>query len=207
MSFEHLLDIVRARGSKCRSITAIAGAPGAGKSTAAERMVDALNDREPGSAAILPMDGFHLDDGVLIARGLLQRKGAPETFDFGGLASVLSRLKANAEAEIAVPVFDRSIEISRAGARVIGQSVRHLVVEGNYLLLDADPWRRLQGIFDTTVLLAVSEDVLRSRLAARWAALGFDGVAALAKLETNDLPNATLVTACSIVPEFLLANA
>lgn len=104
--------------AKRRSITAIAGPPGAGKSAVAERLASALNLHEPGSVAILPMDGFHLDDSVLIARDLLQRKGAPETFDFGGLASALSRLKANLEAEIAVPVFDRAVEISRAGARI-----------------------------------------------------------------------------------------
>ena len=34
------------------------------------------------SAAVVPMDGFHYDDAVLTAKGLRQRKGAPETFDY-----------------------------------------------------------------------------------------------------------------------------
>jgi pantothenate kinase len=37
-----------------------------------------------GSAAVVPMDGFHYDDAVLAGLGLSGRKGAPETFDFGG---------------------------------------------------------------------------------------------------------------------------
>jgi len=69
-----------------RAIIGIAGAPGAGKSTLALRLVAALADRGVGVAHV-PMDGFHLADAALERLGLRQRKGAPETFDaFGYLA-------------------------------------------------------------------------------------------------------------------------
>ena len=45
----------------------------------------------PGEAALVPMDGYHLDNAVLVERGLLPRKGAPQTFDVDGLARDLER--------------------------------------------------------------------------------------------------------------------
>lgn len=185
-----------------RHITAFAGPPGAGKSTAAEALADALNARSDGSAAVFPMDGYHYDDIVLEARGWRPRKGAPHTFDVGGFAHMLRRLRANDEAEVAVPVFDREIEIGRNAARIIPQSVRHLVVEGNYLLLDAAPWDSLAPLFDTTVFLDVPLGVLEQRLAERWAWMTPED--RRAKLEENDLPNARRVLASRAAADFTM---
>jgi pantothenate kinase len=195
-----LKSIVMERGKAGRSVTAIAGPPGAGKSTLAEALVEALDAEEPGSAAVFPMDGYHYDDLVLVPRGLRPRKGAPETFDVSGFAHMLARLRENAEREIAVPVFDRAIEIARAGARMIPQTVRHLIVEGNYILLNTGDWRLLHGHYDTTVLIEVPEDELRRRLAERWKDL--DPEAFAFKMEENDLPNGRLVLTGSVKPEF-----
>lgn len=198
---EGLIKVVAARGAEGRSITAIAGPPGAGKSTLADDVVHALNASEPGSAAVFPMDGFHYDDLVLIPRGLRPRKGAPETFDVAGFSHMLGRLRANREREIAVPVFDRSIEIARAGARMIPQSVRHLVVEGNYILLCMGDWADLHRHYDTTVLISVPEAELRRRLSERWKDLAPDDFTF--KMEENDLPNGRLVMTESVKPEFV----
>lgn len=117
-----------------RVVAALAGAPGSGKSTVAERLCDALNARQAGLAAVLPMDGYHYDDLHLVPAGLRPRKGAPETFDVGGLFHTLKRIRARDEDFVAVPVFDRDIEIARAGARMISAQVPVIIVEGNYLL-------------------------------------------------------------------------
>jgi len=151
-----------------RHIIAVAGAPASGKSTLAESLVGALNAERSGRAAVLPMDGFHYDDLVLEARGHRARKGAPHTFDVNGLRHLLLRLKANDEHEVAIPVFDRSIEIARAGASILPQSAEIIIAEGNYLLLDADPWRSLHALFDVTVSIDVPEAILRERLTERW---------------------------------------
>jgi pantothenate kinase len=200
-----ILQVVRQRGQAARSLTAIAGAPGSGKSTLAEALAAALNAEAPGSAAMLPMDGYHFDDQVLVPRGLRPRKGAPETFDVFGFHHMLQRLKRNDEPEVAVPVFDRDLEIARAGARIIPCSVRHLIVEGNYLLLDRPGWSGLRALFDTTIMIAVPEAMLRQRLTERWQSYRLPPDQVTAKVEANDLPNGRLILSASAPAEFLVS--
>lgn len=206
-----LADMVGARAGDGRAgegrvILAIAGAPGSGKSTLAEDLVARLNARSEGLAMVLPMDGYHYDDLHLVPAGLRPRKGAPQTFDVGGLFHTLKRLRARDEAEVAVPVFDRGIEIARAGARLIPASVGVIVVEGNWLLLNQPPWDRLRPAFDMTVMVEVPEPVLRARLQDRWQGLGLSAAEIAVKLEENDLPNGRLVRDGSVPADFRLAN-
>lgn len=204
VDFPGLLRAVAARRGEGRLVVAIAGPPGGGKSTVAEALVERLEAADPGRSAVLPMDGYHYDDAVLHARGLHHRKGAPDTFDVGGLRHMLDRLRRDDEAEVAVPVFDRAIEIARAGARIIPRSVRTVVVEGNYLLLGQAPWSALRPAFDLTVLVRVPEAELRRRLTARWEGYGLAPAAVTAKLEDNDLPNGRFVMANSVAPDLEL---
>jgi pantothenate kinase len=184
-------------GESARTVVAIAGAPGAGKSTLAEALIDRLNARDTTTAALLPMDGFHFDDLYLEPAGLRSRKGAPETFDVAGYAHALRRLRARDEPFVAVPVFDRALEITRAGARLIPEGVRIVVTEGNYLLLDRAPWSDLAPLFDLTVFVEVPEAELERRLIQRWRDHGFDDQAAREKALGNDIPNARLVASAS----------
>lgn len=189
-----------------RVILVLAGAPGSGKSTLADKLVSRLNARQAGLAIVLPMDGYHYDDLHLVPAGLRPRKGAPQTFDVGGLFHTLKRLRARDEPEVAVPVFDRQIEIARAGARLIPAEVPVIVVEGNWLLLDQAPWDRLRPLFDITVLVDVPEHILRARLRGRWERLGLSEPEIAAKLEENDLPNGRLVRDGSVAPDWRIAN-
>ena len=205
VSFEGFAAAVARGTGTGRSVVAVVGAPGSGKSTLAERLASHINEAAPGSAAVLPMDGYHFDDRVLVSRGLRARKGAPETFDVGGLLHMLGRLKRNEEDEIAVPVFDRALEIARAGASLIPRSVSRVIVEGNYLLLDRPPWRGLHAFFDITVAIAVPENVLRQRLTERWQGYGLPSEEVEAKVELNDLPNGRFVMSNSVPADFILS--
>lgn len=167
-----------------RMLVAVAGAPGSGKSTLAEALVARLDD-----AVLVPMDGFHLDDRVLEARGLRARKGAVETFDAEGFAALVERL-AVPRTEVVFPVFDRGRELAVAGAGVVAPDHRVVMIEGNYLLVDAAPWNRLR--YDLTVWLDVPEAELERRLTARWLGYGKDAGQVAAHLE-NDLANARFV--------------
>lgn len=206
---EVLVGRLRARAAgPGRTVCAIAGAPGSGKSTLAEALVERLNDASQGgaegTAALLPMDGFHFDDLHLVPAVLRPRKGAPETFDVGGLRALLERLRVASEPFVAVPVFDRSIEIARGGARLIPREVPVIVCEGNWLLLDREPWSALRPLFDVTVMIDVPEAELRRRLRARWEGYGLSHDEIVWKLDGNDLPNGRLVRDGSAVADLVM---
>ena len=188
-----LADALLTEEGATRRIVAIAGSPGSGKSTAAESLKARLNARRPGVADILPMDGYHFDDAVLNARGDRPRKGAPHTFDLDGFRAKLERLRLDTGRDVAVPVFDRSIEIARAGGRIVEATTRIILAEGNYLLLDAPGWRDLAPLFDLTVMIEAREELLIERLTERWLGFGYEPEALIEKLEGNDLPNMRLV--------------
>lgn len=183
--------IFRRAGKARRFVVAIAGPPGAGKSTLSSALHGVLPE---GAVEVVPMDGFHYDDAVLERRGLRSRKGAPETFDFAGFEVLLKRIRAG-EPDIAIPVFDRSVELSRAAASVIGAAVRFVLVEGNYLLLDEEPWSRLAPLFDFSIFLDVPRGELERRLRQRWHEHGRSEADALAWIASNDMPNIERVLA------------
>ncbi len=187
MTPKELAKLVRgkAAGHKGRFIVAIAGPPACGKSTLA---ADLAREIGPG-ARVLAMDGFHFDDAVLTARGHQSRKGAPHTFDVAGFAHCLGRIRAGEV--VAIPVFDRSLELSRAGAEVVEAEDRIILVEGNYLLLTTGPWAALRDLFDFTTLVRASEAVLTRRLVDRWTHYGRADAATW--IQSNDLPNAQTV--------------
>jgi pantothenate kinase len=176
-----------------RFIVAIAGPPGSGKSTLADAVVEALNSGGKTIAAAFPMDGYHFDDAILIARGDRPRKGAPHTFDVDGYRAMLDRLRNEPDKEIALPVFDRDLELSRGSARLISTKMRIIVSEGNYLLHGEAPWNGLAQAFDFTVFIRESEAELRRRLEARWLHYGFTSEQLAVKMEGNEMPNVRLV--------------
>ncbi|MDV7141242.1 hypothetical protein R3X27_00965 [Tropicimonas sp. TH_r6] len=173
--------------SGARALIALAGPPASGKSRAARELVDELHSRGLAAVAV-PMDGFHLDNEVLDARGLRARKGSPETFDAAGFIHAMARLKQ--EAEVILPSFDREIDKSVAGSVVIGPEDRIAVVEGNYVCFSEAPWDQLAGLWDFSCYLDVPEDVLLERLVQRWIRFDHSPEDAEARARGNDLANA-----------------
>ena len=80
------------RDKPARVIVAIAGPPASGKTTLAEELARRLNAQKC-LTAVVPQDGFHLDNAVLEEHGELARKGAPHTFDGSGFVHMVRRLK------------------------------------------------------------------------------------------------------------------
>ena len=178
------------RGTASRLMVAIAGPPGAGKSTVAEGLGRRLTLQKV-SAAVVPMDGFHLDNAVLAARGLLPRKGAPESFDAAGFVYLARRLRAGGE--VVYPVFDRARDIAVAGVGVVPADTAVVILEGNYLLFDEPPWAGLPQLWDLSARIDVPLSDLRGRLIQRWLTQGLSRSAATARAERNDIPNAARV--------------
>ncbi|WP_353057286.1 nucleoside triphosphate hydrolase [Salinicola sp. JS01] len=193
--------VLAASRAERRTLVAIAGPPAAGKSTLAEALCARIDALRPGYVALVPMDGYHFDNAVLIPQGRLDIKGAPETFDVAGLSHDLARLRRD-DGPVAVPLFDRPLDLARAGARLIQPGHRLVLVEGNYLLLDRAPWRALRSFFDLTLFIEVPDAVLVERLLQRWHDLGQDAAEAARRTHAKDMLNAQLIKAHSVAPDW-----
>jgi pantothenate kinase len=161
----------------------LTGAPGVGKSSLAVAL----------GLPVVPMDGFHYADVELTRRGLLDRKGAPETFDAEGYAALLRRVRA-CEEDVVAPMFERDLEQPVAGAIWVPPTGT-VVTEGNYLLLDQPRWRGVREAIEVVWHLTLDDDVRRERLVARHVAFGKTPEEARAWVARVDEANARLVEA------------
>lgn len=170
---DEIVRIGHARAS--RTIVFLAAPPGAGKSTLAT-VLERLAAERPGMPRMqaVGMDGFHFRnaylDGHTVKRpdgeqvSLRSIKGAPETFDVEGLAHKLRETRCS-RGPVAWPAYSRvQHDVVEDGVLVDAPIV---IVEGNYLLLDEDPWRELAKMCDVSVFVEAREEMLHERLVAR----------------------------------------
>ena len=176
-----------------RRILGIAGAPGAGKSTLAERLVAELGEK----AVLVPMDGFHLADVALSRLDRLERKGAPDTFDAGGYVALLQRLRTQRpqDAPVWAPMFERELEQPLAGAIEVRGDVPLVITEGNYLLLEEGQFAQVRAMLDACWFVEVPEALRHERLIARHERFGKAPRAAREWALGPDEDNARLVAA------------
>ena len=186
---EHLLNRARALMAGGRAVLGICGAPGAGKSTLAARLAEAVGP----AAVVVPMDGFHLHDDELARLGLSDRKGAPETFDVAGYVALLRRLHIETDHVVYAPEFDRSREESIAGAIAVRPEHGLVVTEGNYLLHDAPGWATVRPLLDETWFVEQNERRRLERLVARHVEHGKPPDLAERWATVSDQANADLV--------------
>jgi pantothenate kinase len=172
-----------------RRMLGITGAPGAGKSTLACFLVGLLGS----GGAQVPMDGFHLADVELTRQGILDRKGAPETFDALGYAALLERVRSHPAETVYAPSFDRDLEQPLAGAIAVLPSVQVVLTEGNYLLLDRPGWREVRSHLDEVWHVRCDEEKRLARLVERHISFGKSPEAAREWVARVDEPNARLV--------------
>ncbi|CCH21200.1 nucleoside/nucleotide kinase family protein [Micromonospora lupini] len=173
-----------------RQLLGITGAPGAGKSTLAERIVDEVGP----TARLVPMDGFHLAQAQLVRLGRADRKGAVDTFDANGYVSLLRRLRRLEPTSVYAPEFRREIEEPVAGAIEVPPSVRLVVTEGNYLLVPDFPWQEVRTLLHEVWFLDLDAELRQRRLTARHEAYGRSPEQARAWALGSDEANAARVT-------------
>lgn len=185
--FHHIQQLVC---SDKRILIAIGGPPASGKSTLA-RQVQIQIESEGYPCGLIPMDGFHLDNDLLVARGLLARKGAPETFDVEGFAALIGRL--DSESTLSIPGFDRDHDRVIEDAGCIEAQHQHIIIEGNYLFLNEGLWRDLHSFWTLGVFISPPQKILEQRLVQRWRDQGLDEASAKARTLENDIPNGQLI--------------
>nr|WP_218889278.1 nucleoside/nucleotide kinase family protein [Saccharopolyspora hordei] len=172
-----------------RRVLGIAGAPGSGKGTVAEKLL-----RELGPAAVVvPMDGFHLAGAELRRLGRQDRKGAPDTFDAAGYVALLRRIREPDGNTVYAPQFHREVEESYAGAIAVPPEVPLVITEGNYLLLDEGPWAHVRGLLDEAWFLAPPDDEREARLVRRHIEYGKTPEQAREWVRRTDSRNAALI--------------
>lgn len=198
-----LFDRVRAQWAPGHlRIIGVAGAPGAGKSTLVEALLDALRaDMGDGASERLmhvPGDGFHLADAELARLGRLDRKGAPDTFDAAAYAALLRRIHESRDRSEVVyaPAFDRALEQPIAGSIAITEGCELVLTECNYLLLDAEPWDSVRAQLDEVWFVELDDAVRRARLVERHIRFGKSQQQARAWVRSVDEPNARLARQC-----------
>lgn len=182
----------------------IAGPPASGKSTFADKLSKTIN-KELGfdTSEVIPMDGFHLDNDTLDDLGLRHRKGAVNTFDAEGFAKMINELRS-ANGDVKIPLFDRNIDAVVPNAKTITSQQKILIVEGNYLLLNSDPWLKLHQLYDYKILLNNSLDTIKTRLINRWLNNGYELDSATQRALSNDIPNAEFVLENSVGADLIV---
>ncbi|MET0930358.1 MAG: nucleoside/nucleotide kinase family protein [Aeromicrobium sp.] len=177
-----------------RAILGICGAPGVGKTSLAAALVKRA--RAAGIATVhVPMDGFHLADVALVERGLLDRKGAVETFDVHGYLALLHRLRDETDHDVLAPTFERELEQPIAAAITVHPATTLVVTEGNSLLDEYSAWPPVRAALDAVWFGDHDDDRRRSRLVDRHVKFGKERPAAQAWVDEVDEPNAGRIIA------------
>ena len=182
------------RAEARRILVFLAAPPATGKSTLAQ-FLEQLSRTEEGLTPVqaLGMDGFHYPNRYLAAHTILRDgeeipltsiKGAPETFDVPALAA---KLGAAREESVTFPVYDRRIHDVVPDAVTADAPI--LLIEGNWLLLDEEPWRDLCGLADHRLRIDAAPELLCDRLIARKVQGGSTAEDAAAFYEASDAPN------------------
>jgi len=191
-----------------RTVLGLTGSQGAGKTTLAVRLAERVNaSLGAGTAVHLPMDGFHLANVTLDRLGRHDRKGALDTFDGWGFVALLRRARTEIDHEVYVPSFRRSVDEPIAAEITIPVGAALLVVEGNYLLVDTEPWRQVRTLLDEAWFCVTPAEDRLSRLVDRHTRHGRTVEAATAWATEVDQANAALIESTRTRADVLVSGS
>jgi type I pantothenate kinase len=125
---------LEAADQKVPFIIGVAGSVAVGKSTTA-RILQALLQRWPSSPKVdlVTTDGFLYPNAVLTERGIMERKGFPESYDRARFVQFLADIKSG-KANVSVPVYSHLVYDVVAGSEIVIDRPDILIVEGLNIL-------------------------------------------------------------------------
>ncbi len=133
-------------------IVGVAGSVAVGKSTFA-RILQALLSRWPNHPQVdlVTTDGFLYPNAVLNERGIMDRKGFPESYDTRALLGFLRAVKSG-EPEVSAPVYDHLAYDVLEGESVVVRQPDIVIVEGlNVLQVDREGAEFVSDYFDFSI--------------------------------------------------------
>ncbi|KFX98539.1 hypothetical protein O988_04300 [Pseudogymnoascus sp. VKM F-3808] len=221
---ERLKDLLEknSASSRRRILVAFAGTPGSGKTTISAALTKIWNAQcnPNASITVLPMDGFHYPKSILPklqnSECAFKRRGAPFTFDAEAFVELVKALRKTPVTEVDDPVqsfhapsFDHAIKDPIENDIYIPSSQRIVILEGNYLLLNENPWDQIQHLVDESWFVSISRETAKDRLVKRHLQAGIETTteAAALRAEENDLKNGDYIKENMISPSFIIESS
>jgi pantothenate kinase len=119
-----------------------------------------------------------------------------------GLELILAKILGGGN--VMFPTFDRSLDCVIQNGGMVKSKDHTILVEGNYLILNQEPWKKICSHWDFSIMLDVPQEIIEKRLLERWVANGFDASQAAFKIKNNDLPNAIIIKNNSLEANYYL---
>jgi type I pantothenate kinase len=145
--------------AKVPYVIGVAGSVAVGKSTFA-RILQALLARWPDhpQVGLITTDGFLYPNRVLEDRGLMNRKGFPESYDTRRLLEFLRSVKSGAP-EVTAPIYSHVVYDIVEGPSVVVKQPDILILEGlNVLQVGSESNEFVSDYFDFSIYLDADEN-------------------------------------------------
>lgn len=191
-----------------RTLVAIAGGPGSGKSSIAASISDAVSKKGLKCQAV-SIEGF-IKPTDQLSPHQQQSKGAIDTFDGDAVVDFFRKLRELGPGhELSCPGVDEDGKFEPIpDAESVHADSEVVVFEGIYMLADQDPWRQIEHLVDEKWFIYVQPDLVRQRVAERRMSKGKAGSMeeSLWSYDEGDAKNNDFIAECRYATDLVIES-